>query len=91
MTAADILAALAVLTLPVPVTILTRRRKAIRRATLRARCRRDWARDEYAAAAVAWHRARIDYRAARRDAIREYHRRNAARWYRVTLRILTGK
>lgn len=74
MTPADIAAALAVLTLPVPVGILYRRRRAIRRATLRARVRRDWARGEYLTALQEWNTARQDYRAARREAVQNYYR-----------------
>lgn len=87
MTAADIAAVLAVLTLPVPVAILFRRRRAIHRATLVARARRDWARDAHAAALIEWRRARIDYRQARRDATRDYYRAaRASRRDRRTIR-----
>lgn len=102
MTAADIAAVLAVLSLPVPVAILSRRRKAIRRATLIARSRREWARDTYLTALQEWNGARYDYRQERRNAIRNYHRAaaasrrdrraiRAARRYERTVRILGGR
>ena len=102
MTAADIAAVLAVLTLPVPVAILYRRRKAIRRALLIERNRREWAHDTYRDACRQYRNARARYRQARRQAVRNYHRAaaasrrdrraiRAARRYAVTVRILGGR
>ena len=99
MSAADVAAILAGLP---AVAILTYRARAIRRATLLARSRHDRARDEYAAAVIKWHRARITYRQERRDAIRNYHRAaaasrrdrraiRAARRYERTVQLLTYK
>lgn len=74
MTAADIAAVLAVLSLPVPVAILFRRRQAIRRALLIERNRRGWARDTYRDARRQYRHACARYRRARREAVRNYYR-----------------
>lgn len=74
MTAADVAAVLAVLTLPVPVAILFRRRQAIRRALLIERNRRGWAHDTYRDARRQYRNACARYRQARREAARNHYR-----------------
>ena len=74
MNAADIAAVLAVLTLPVPVGILYRRRKAIRRALLIERNRHDRARETFRDCRRQYRNARARYRQARREATRNHYR-----------------
>lgn len=68
-------AALAVLTLPVPVGILYRRRRAIRRVIAVEVFRRDRARSTYRDARRQYRHARARYRQAKREATRNYYRR----------------